>query len=146
MPTWMRWRATWIPPRQETRRWTVTVAWGRGAGPARRTPCSRVALAGRDGAGQGAPQHAVLGEHVHQLAVEADAGSLPGQRGADQDQPVQQGDAADAVDQTVHFHALTGSQRAGRGSCGRRPCAAPVAAEQPGQVHLGQPGRSAWAG
>jgi len=45
-----------------------------------------------------------LGEDVHQLAVEADAGPLPGQRGADQDQPVQQRDAADAVDQPVHLH------------------------------------------
>jgi hypothetical protein len=64
-----------------------------------------------DGAGQGAPQHPVLGDHVHQLAVEAEAGPLPGQRGADQDQPVQQGDAAGAVDQPVHLHTPAGRQR-----------------------------------
>jgi hypothetical protein len=46
-----------------------------------------------------------LGQDVHQLAVEADPGALPGQWGADQDQPVQQGDPADAVDQPVHLHA-----------------------------------------
>jgi hypothetical protein len=37
-----------------------------------------VPLAGRDGAGKGAPQDAVLGNDVHDLAVQADAGSLPG--------------------------------------------------------------------
>jgi hypothetical protein len=44
-----------------------------------------VPLAGRDRARQGAPQDAVLGDDVHDLAVEADAGSLPGRRGADLD-------------------------------------------------------------
>jgi hypothetical protein len=42
-----------------------------------------VPLAGRDGAGQGAPQDAVLGDDVHDLSVEADCRSLSGQRGAD---------------------------------------------------------------
>jgi hypothetical protein len=46
-----------------------------------------------------------LGEDVHQLPVEADAGPLPGQRGADPDQPVQQRDAADAVDRAENLSA-----------------------------------------
>ena len=36
-----------------------------------------VPLARRDGAGEGAPQDAVLGEDVHDLAVEADPGRWP---------------------------------------------------------------------
>jgi len=40
------------------------------------------------------------------LAVQEDPGPLPGQRGADQDQPVAQGDAAGAVDQPVHLDTL----------------------------------------
>src|SRR5215472_12445812 len=60
--------------------------FGQGCGPGQADALQAVALAGRDGAGQGAPQHAVLGDDVHQLAVQADAGPLPGQRGADQDQ------------------------------------------------------------
>ena len=51
-----------------------------------------VPLAGRDRAGQGAPQDAVLGDDVHDLAVEADAGSLAGQRGADLDEVIAEGD------------------------------------------------------
>src|SRR5215475_8096803 len=86
-----------MPPREETRRCTVGAASDRGAGPARRTPWSRCRWPGGMGAGQGAPQHAVLGEHVHQLPIEEDAGPLPGQRGADQDQPVQQGDPVEAT-------------------------------------------------
>ena len=42
-------------------------------------------LAGRDRAGQAAPQDAVLGDDVHELAVQADAGPLVGQRGTDLD-------------------------------------------------------------
>ncbi len=37
-----------------------------------------VPLVGRDGAGKDAPQDAVLGNDVHDLAVQADVGSLPG--------------------------------------------------------------------
>src|SRR5262249_19172961 len=51
-----------------------------------------VALAGRDGTRQGAPQHPVLGDDMHDLAVEADPGALPGQRGADLDDLVAQRD------------------------------------------------------
>ena len=58
-----------------------------GGGPGQADALKAVALAGWDGARQGAPQQAVLGDDVHQLAVETDAGPLPGQRGADQDQP-----------------------------------------------------------
>ena len=65
--------------------------FGQRGGPGQADALEPVPLAGRDGAGQGAPQHAVLGEDVHQLAVEAQAGPLPGQRGADQDQPVAAG-------------------------------------------------------
>ena len=86
-----------------------------------------MALAGWDGARQGAPQHPVLGEDVHQLAVEAEAGPLPGQWGANQDQPVQQGDPADAVDQPVHFHAPAGRQGSWRWACGGGPAGRPSA-------------------
>src|SRR5215475_5456275 len=55
MPTWMRWRATWMPPREETRRCAVTVASGKGAGPARRTPWRRCRWPG--GMGQGRVRH-----------------------------------------------------------------------------------------
>jgi hypothetical protein len=86
--------------------------FGQRGGPGQADALEAVALAGRDGVGQGAPQHPVLGDHMHQLAVEADAGPLPGQRGADQDQVVEQGDPADAVDQPVHFHAPAGGEHA----------------------------------
>ena len=62
-----------------------------------------VPLAGRDRARQGAPQHAVLGEDVHDLPVEADAGALPGQRGADGDGLVGEGDDAGGADQPLDF-------------------------------------------
>jgi hypothetical protein len=78
MPTWMHCRATWMPPRLDTFRWTVSRAAGSGSGPARRTPLDPLPLVGRNGAGKGAPQDAVLGNDVHDLAVQADAGSLPG--------------------------------------------------------------------
>ena len=39
-PTWMRWRATWMPPRLDTFRWMTMLAGGSGCGPARRTPWS----------------------------------------------------------------------------------------------------------
>jgi hypothetical protein len=55
MPTWMRWRATWMPPRLETRRCTTAAAWGNGAGPARRTPWRRWRWPG--GMGQGKVRH-----------------------------------------------------------------------------------------
>ena len=70
-----------------------------------------VPLAGRDGAGQGAPQDAVLGDDVHDLAVEADPGTLPGQRGADLDDLVAQGDDPGGVDQPLDFHAAGRGQR-----------------------------------
>jgi len=44
---------------------------GQGGGSGQAHPLQPVAPGGRDGAGQGAPQHAVLGDHVHQLAVQA---------------------------------------------------------------------------
>ena len=102
-----------MPPREETRRWTVAAAVGQGGGPGQAHPLQAVALAGWDGAGQGAPQHAVLGDDVHQLAIQADPGPLPGQRGADQDQPVEKGDAAGAGDQPVHLDTLAGGKYAG---------------------------------
>jgi hypothetical protein len=71
-----------------------------------------VPLAGRDGARQGAPQDAVLGEDVHDLAVEADAGTLPGQRGADRDDLVGGSLRADA-----------GAQRAARSRASVRTAA-----------------------
>jgi hypothetical protein len=76
-PTWMRWRATWMPPRLETlplngQPWSWEGFWSGEADALERVP-----LAGRDGAGQGAPQDAVLGDDMHHLTVEADAGPLP---------------------------------------------------------------------
>jgi hypothetical protein len=50
-PTWMRWRATWMPPRLDTFRWMVRSAGGSGAGPASRTPWSLCRWPG--GMGQG---------------------------------------------------------------------------------------------
>src|ERR1022692_558002 len=54
-PTWMRWRATWMPPRLETLRWTVWACGGSGSGPARRTPWSLCRWPG--GSGQGRVRH-----------------------------------------------------------------------------------------
>src|SRR5260221_10969392 len=116
-PTWMRWRATWTPPRVDTFRWMVRSAGGSGAGPARRTPWSLCRWPGRVGAGQAAPQDAVLGEDVHDLAVEPDPGVLPGQRGADLDDLVAQGDDAGGVDQPLHFHAAGRGQGSWCRSC-----------------------------
>src|SRR5215471_12552735 len=55
MPTWIFWWATWMPPWEDTRRWMGAVALGRGAGPARRTPCRRCRWPG--GMGQGRVRH-----------------------------------------------------------------------------------------
>ena len=75
-PTWMRWRgdldaaaAGYLALDSEIggREW----CW---AGQA--DSLEPVPLAGRDGAGQAAPQDTVLGDDVHDLAVEADAGAL----------------------------------------------------------------------
>jgi hypothetical protein len=54
-PTWMRWRATWMPPRLDTRRWMVRPGCGSGSGPARRTPWSLCRWPG--GMGQGRVRH-----------------------------------------------------------------------------------------
>ena len=99
-----------MPPREGNPPLHRRSGFRQGGGPGQAGALEAVPLAGWDGAGQGAPQHPVLGDDVHQLAVQADPGPLPGQRGADQDQLVQQGDPADAVDQPVHFHALAGGQ------------------------------------
>lgn len=81
-----------------------------------------------------APKHAVLGDHVHQLAVEADAGPLPGQRGADQDQPVQQRDApVPLTSLSTSTHRLVA--RAPGDGPGRRARGAAISAAQPGQAH-----------
>ena len=64
--------------------------WGQWGGTSQADALQPVPLAGPDRAGQGAPQHTVLGDDVHQLAVKADPGPLPGQRGADQDQLIAQ--------------------------------------------------------
>jgi hypothetical protein len=52
-----------------------------------------------------------LGDDVHDVAIQAQLGPLPGQRETDQDQLVQQRDPADGVDQPVHLHAPAGGQR-----------------------------------
>src|SRR5262249_40819941 len=60
----------------------------KGGGPGQADALEPVALAGWDGAGQGAPQHTVLGDGVHPLAVEAGGGaggpggSRPGSAGS----------------------------------------------------------------
>ena len=77
-PTWMRWRATWMPPRLDTRRWMVRLRLRERLWSGEADALELVPLAGRDGAGQGAPQDAVLGDDVHDLAVQADPGALPG--------------------------------------------------------------------
>lgn len=137
----MRWRATWMPPRGGDPPLHCGSGLGQRGGPGEADTLEAVPFGGRDGAGQGAPQHPILGDDVHQLAIQADAGPLPGQRRADQDQPVQQGDAAGAGDQPVHLDAPAGSQHTG-GRPGRwRACRAPIGAAQPGQVHPGQAGR-----
>ena len=64
-----------------------------------------VALARRDGAGQAAPQDAVLSEDVHDLAVQAEAGALPGQRGADLDDLTAEGDDSGKVDHPLDLDA-----------------------------------------
>jgi hypothetical protein len=88
-PTWMRWRATWMPPRMDTFRWMTVLAGGSGSGPASRA-LQLVPLGGWDRARQGPPQQAVLGDDVHDRAVQADPGPLPGQRRADHDDLVAQ--------------------------------------------------------
>jgi DNA-binding CsgD family transcriptional regulator len=70
MPTWMRWVATMMEPRWETRRWTTTGPMaGAGMLAARRAPRSPVPAGGRDGAGQGAQEHAVVADDGHLGAV-----------------------------------------------------------------------------
>ena len=54
-PAWMRWRATWMPPRVDTRRWTARRGGGSGSGPAKRTPWRRCRWPG--GMGQGRVRH-----------------------------------------------------------------------------------------
>jgi hypothetical protein len=63
-----------------------------------------VPLAGEDRAGQAEPQDTVLGDDVHDLAVQADPCALPGQRGADLDDLVAEGDDSGGVNQPLHFY------------------------------------------
>ncbi len=103
-PTWMGCLATWMPPRLETFRWTVCL-WREWFWPGEADALELVPLAGRDGARQAAPQDAVLGDDVHDLPVQADAGSLPRHRGADLDGLVAEGDDPGGADEPLHFHA-----------------------------------------
>ena len=137
----MRWRATWMPPRLETLRWTARRDCGSGSGAGEADALETVPLAGRDGAGQGAPQDAVLGDDVHDLAVEADAGSLPGQRGADLDDLLAQSDDPGGVDQPLHFHAAGRGQDTGRVAFRGRSCPAGTILAEPGEVNCRQPRR-----
>ncbi len=93
-PTWMRWWATRMPPAGHLALDHQARGWQRLRARPSRTPCELVPLAGRNGARQGAPQDAVLGDDVHDLAVQADAGTLPGQRGAHRDDLVGERQAA----------------------------------------------------
>src|SRR5215472_2364579 len=140
-PTWMCWRATPMPPRLDTLRWITKLADGSGFGPASRTPCSLCRwLAGM---GQGRVRHSSpsWGDDVHDLAVQADAGALPGQRGADRDDLVGEGDDAGGVDQPLDFHAAGRGQGAGRGPGRGRSCRGGTGLPQPGYVDGRQPGR-----
>src|ERR1035437_5880739 len=91
-PTWMRWRATWMPPRLETFRWTVWACGGGGGGAGgggapgvgrAAGECGRGA--GGDGAGRVAQKDPFLGEAVLGRAVEPDRAPRAGQGGADLD-------------------------------------------------------------
>ena len=136
----MRWRATWMPPR------AGYLPLDDGAGgrqrlrPGEADTLELVPLARRDGVGEGAPQDAVLGEDVHDLAVEADPGPLAGQRGADLDDPVAQGDDPGGVDQPVNFHAAGRGERSGGRAGWWRSCWPGASSAQPGQVNRRQPG------
>jgi hypothetical protein len=85
-----------------------------------------VPLTGRDGARQGLPQDAVLGDDVHDLAVQVDSCSLTGQRGADLDELVAEGDDPGGADQPLDFHAAGRGQGTGRRSCRGRSCLWPA--------------------
>jgi hypothetical protein len=100
-----------------------------------------VPLAWRDRAGQSAPQDAVLGDDVHDLAVEPDPGPLAGQRGADLDDLVAERDDPGGVDQPLHFHAAGRGQGTRRWPGRRRPGRTGTSVAEPREVDCGQPGR-----
>jgi hypothetical protein len=104
-----------------------------GSGPA--GSAQPVPLAGRDGAGHGAQQFAVVADDGHLGAVHPQCDALPGEVVADVELPARQADKAGAVD-----HALDLDGGAGPGPQRRRPGRPGAVSGQAGPFDWTQPG------
>src|SRR6266851_2062733 len=120
-PTWIFWVASMMPPREETRRCTVTgpVRRGRaGSGPAGAT--QPVPVTGGNRAGQGPQQFPLTADDHHLGAVHPQDDPLPGQPGADADLGACQAGQAGGIDHALDLdrRAVPGRKRAWPGGTG----------------------------